>query len=145
MGSAIMKIRSLPLLACAFVLTASVAWAGGMKIEPGLWEFQMTTQHPMSPTPMTETTTDCIDTPELNPADMPKQSENCTISDMKADDASMSWKISCAQDGGTMTGDFKLVSSGTSVTGSSVMVMKFQDQKFEIKTDWKGRRTGACQ
>jgi hypothetical protein len=56
----------------------------------------------------------------------------------------MSWKISCQQDGGTMTGDFKLTSAGTSITGTSMTLMKFQDQTIEIKSDWQGKRTGVC-
>lgn len=139
-----MTIRISGLWAGLLLIVAGAAFAGGMKIEPGQWEFQMTTLNPLSPTPTTETTTDCIDTAELIPSDLPAQSENCTVSDVKTESATMSWKISCTQDGGTMKGDFQLTSTGTSVTGTSVMVISYDGQSFEIKSDWQGRRTGAC-
>ena len=129
----------------AVILVTGAAWADGMKVEPGRWEFETTTKQPFAPQPMTRTSTECIAEAEIDPSTFAKEARSCTISDIQTDGDSMKWKIVCSEGGGTMTGTGSAISTGASVTGSMNMVMQMAGQTMEIKSEWKGKRVGECE
>ena len=123
-------------------LFLSVAHAGGMKVNPGLWE---TTSHVSSPGGTHENISqDCIQESEISPEKMMDENSGCQVTDSKADSNSMQWSISCENEGVAMTGDGQAQSSGDSISGGMSIKANFNGQDFVMDTKWEGKRIGEC-
>jgi hypothetical protein len=130
----------------AFVLFAGSATAEGVSIDPGLWEMTMTMTMTMMPQPQTTTVTECIKDHELNPESFNMDKDNpCQISDVTFEGDTARWSIHCPTEGGpAMEGQWEVISSGDSITGSGTMSADYNGQVMGFTMNWKGKRVGDC-
>jgi hypothetical protein len=140
-----MMIRSSIILGILF-LTASVARADGIPVEPGMWEMSSTMTMPMLAQPRVTTTTECMTESEISMDDMGGEDmdPNCQFEMAQVDGNTMKWSFDCPVDGGTSHGEWEATSSGDSVTGNGVITMSFQGQTMEMTMSWQGKRIGDC-
>jgi len=132
------------ILAAAIVTFATQAIAGGMKVEPGKWEFRSTSVTPMATSPQLEVTTECIKDEEISPQNFMEDAQGCTLTDSEATDSTMKWKMSCPGPGGEMTGEGEVQSTGGAIRGSMKMAMAINGQSMDFKMEWEGKRIGPC-
>ena len=109
---------------------AGTAFAEEIKIKPGMWEtetkitmsFVMNGQ-PLSVPGQTHSDKSCkkADDAKFDPADLAQ--EDCTASDIKATDTTLSFKMVCSTQGGDVSGtfDFKLNDARDAGTGDMKM------------------------
>jgi hypothetical protein len=140
-----MMIRASIILGILF-LTASVARADGIPVEPGMWEMSSTMTMPMLAQPRVTTTTECMTESEISMDDMGGEDmdPNCQFEMAQVDGNTMKWSFDCPVDGGTSHGEWEATSSGDSVTGNGVITMSFQGQTMEMTMSWQGKRIGDC-
>jgi len=120
----------------------AVAHAGGMKVNPGLWE---TKSNVTSPGGTHENVSqDCIQESEISAEKMMDENSGCQVTDSKSDSNSMQWSISCDNEGVVMTGDGQAQSTGDSITGGMSITGNYNGQNFELNTKWQGKRIGEC-
>jgi len=129
------------------LLTAPVARADGIPVEPGMWEMSSTMTMPMLAQPRVTTTTECMTESEISMDDMggEEMDPNCQFEMAQVDGNTMKWSFDCPVDGGTSHGEWEATSSGDSVTGNGVITMSFQGQTMEMTMSWQGKRIGDCQ
>ena len=141
-----MMIRASIILGILF-LTAPVARADGIPVEPGMWEMSSTMTMPMLAQPRVTTTTECMTESEISMDDMggEEMDPNCQFEMAQVDGNTMKWSFDCPVDGGTSHGEWEATSSGDSVTGNGVITMSFQGQTMEMTMAWQGKRIGDCQ
>lgn len=141
-----MKFRILVTCLIASLLS-SVTFAGGISIEPGMWETTMTMKMSMMPQPQVHTSTECIEDSELNPADFNMEENSpCDITEVVMNDNTVSWTISCpAENGGmSMEGQWSMTSHGDTLSGGGSMSGGSQDMQIEMNIQWEGKRIGDC-
>ncbi len=133
------------ILGAAIALMATQATAGGMKVEPGAWEFQSTSTTPMAATPQSEITRECVKEDEISPEIFMEDASGCTLTDSKSNASMMKWKMTCPNPGGEMTGEAEFSSTGETIRGSMKMAMTINGQPMNFEMEWKGRRIGPCE
>jgi len=140
-----MMIRASLIVGILFFATP-VAWAGGIPVEPGMWEMSSTMTMPMLPQPRVTTTTECIRESEISMDDMGdgEIDPNCQFDMAQLDGNTMKWSFDCPVEGGTSHGEWEATSSGNSVTGNGLVTMSFQGQTMEMTMSWEGKRVGDC-
>jgi len=126
------------------MMVAASAVAGGMKMEPGKWEFKSTSDMAMMGGPREVVTTQCIDDDEVTPNQFIPNAKDCEMTNVEVGAASMSWQMKCTTPGGTMTGKGELEARGPKATGSMTMNMSFNGQQMSFKRTWVGKRLGPC-
>ena len=134
-------------IGAAALLLALAAWAGaeggGIKVEPGKWEFRTRSNQPMGD-PQEQLTTQCLSEDEMKPDIFRKDAKGCSFSETKTSATEMSWRMSCAQEGRTLTGDARFTSTGDAVEGVLKMAFLFDDQRVDFERTWRGKRLGPC-
>ena len=127
-----------------FSLTiVAVVTAGGMQIEPGLWETKSIVTSTVGV--HENVSQECIDESEISPETMMDEADGCEVTDSYVDASSMQWTISCANQEVTMTGKGHAESSGNSLTGGMHVQANFNDQIMTLDTTWEGNRIGDCE
>lgn len=134
-------------IAFVSVFFVNTSLAGGLSVEPGLWEMNATMTMSMMPQPQTTTTTECIKEDVLDPETFNMDEENpCEITDMNTDSNSARWNISCPTEGGmTMEGAWEVTSTGDTLKGKGKMSTEFSGQKMGFDMVWDGKRIGDCE
>lgn len=139
----------LNLAAALLILTATspaIAAPAGMSIEPGSWEFTVSSTNPMSPQPRVSNETSCITDDTLTPDIFMSETKGCTLSDSTVTKDSMTWKMSCPGPQASMEGEGKFTSTGSSATGEITMKMGMPGMAPMIMTsNWVGKRVGDCE
>lgn len=131
--------------ALALVASGGISSAAGLQIEPGEWEFETTTQSPMTPQPTTKTRRQCVTESDADPLAAMTADSKCTISDRTTSGNTLTWKMSCADTGGpSMQGEGRLTADGDTAQGQMTMRASFGGQTMEMKQTWKGKRLGDC-
>lgn len=141
------------ILSSAVLGLAAGASAEVLTIEPGQWTYDTTVSMTMNmngqamPMPaQTETTSECISSEDatLDPADITE--EECEVSDVKKTADSLSFALSCSQNGMIMTGNMNMSknAAGTETSGRFTMTGTGQGMVMNISGNLKGKRTGDC-
>ena len=125
---------------CLFFI--STAYAGGMKVEPGLWEIKSQVTSPGGI--HDNVSQECIQESVISPEHMMDNNSGCEVTDSNADTKSMRWSIRCENEGVAMTGKGNAQSSGSSITGEMEIKANFNGQEFTMNTNWEGARIGKC-
>ena len=131
-----------------FVLVAiylgfiSCIHAGGMKVEPGLWETKSLVTSPSGT--HENVSQDCIKESEITPESMMDDNNGCEVIDLESGANSMQWSIRCENEGVAMTGEGNAESSGSSISGGMNIKANFNGQEFTMATKWEGARIGDC-
>ena len=116
--------------------------AGGMKVEPGMWETKSTV---VSPGGTHENVSqDCIEETEISPERMMDDNTGCKVLESNANPKSMQWSIQCVNEGVAMIGEGSAQSAGSSITGEMEIKANFSGQEFTMSTTWEGNRIGDC-
>ncbi|MGI9334364.1 MAG: DUF3617 domain-containing protein [Gammaproteobacteria bacterium] len=118
--------------------------AQSVKIVPGLWKVTSTTVTPMSPSGLTNSTTDCMKDELFDPANQLGRQSDCEVLKSEAKGNELTWVMSCNTDMGKATGRGKFTSNGNTANGQIVMNVLFNGQDVEFNTQWQGQRLGDC-
>ena len=120
--------------------------AAEMKVKPGQWEFVSTTTMAMMGAPRSHTNTQCLNESGVSPKTLMKDmAQGCELLDSDTSSNSMSWKVRCQQEGGEITGEGQVSSTGDTLKGGMNMKMSFNGQAMDMSVEWSGRHIGACQ
>ena len=141
-----MRINTI-LAGLAAVLLTGTVYAGGVAIDPGMWEMTSTMTMTMMPTPQTTTVKECIEKGELNPGNFNMDKENpCGITDIAIDGNTASWSINCPTPSGpVMEGQWEMTSGGDTISGAGTMEAEFSGKKMGFNMTWEGKRVGDCE
>jgi hypothetical protein len=139
-----MTPRSLSIAACASMLFIDPIGAWAMNIEPGNWEFRSTnSMHGAAA--QEQVGEQCIKDSVLKPDTLMKGMNNgCRLTDSQDDTDSMSWKVSCSNEGGEMTGSGNVHREGDGIVGGMEMTMSFKGQTMNMNVGWTGKYLGPC-
>lgn len=114
-------------------------------INPGMWEITTRMTSPMSPSPRTQTSQECITENLIRPSDLaPQESGECQITQTKVSGNSLNWTMQCNTPGGKMSGEGQFTSHGNTGSGKMTMNMNIEGQSFSMQMSWEGKRTGDC-
>lgn len=133
-----MKLRSFALAALCSLAVPVAVLAGPAKA--GKWETTVETTVGDRAMPA-HSSTHCITKEEAEKSEnlVPKPTRgDCTISDMKVDGNTVSWKVSCAKSG--TNGEGTMTYAGDSYTGH----MKMKTPQFDVNVKYSGKYLGAC-
>jgi hypothetical protein len=126
-------------LALALSLTADA-----MEIETGLWEIHMQSVNPVTGQPINETTIECIEDKNFDPARTMMEDGACRIVDKQESNNSVSWRMQCGGGGmPTFSGEGSFISRGDTAEGGMRMVMTMGEITLEMRNNWRGKRISA--
>jgi hypothetical protein len=135
----------------AVLLTGTLLAAGSgfadesVSMEPGQWEMTTTMQMSMLPQPQVRTSTECITETEFNPDQINTDPDSpCENSDVRVDGQTITWKITCPSEMGSMQGEWSFTSEGDAIRGTGNMSAMMNSQEMKFDMTWEGRRVGAC-
>jgi len=137
-----MKLRNLALFVVIGLLALPV-FAGNLA-KPGRWQTTVETEISGMPMKMpVRTINTCLTKEQADNAQnlVPKSGDNrggCTMTDVKVDGNTITWKMTCEKSG--MTGSGKITYSGDSYDGAMHMTM--QDKDVSVK--YTGKYMGDC-
>ena len=127
------------------VMLLNPAHAADMKIKPGQWEFRSTTSLPTPGGPREHVNTQCFADAKITPETLMKDmQQGCRLLESDSDGSSMSWKVSCSNSGGEMSGAGNVTVSGNTLTGAMKMAMSFNGQTMNMDMSWDGKYLGPC-
>jgi hypothetical protein len=137
----IMKQKYLLLILITLIaVPLGTAWAGP-KVNPGSWEITTRTQIAGMPTQALKHV-QCITADDLVPVSQ-DASQDCRVTDIAYKGNTVSWKISCGDESGGMTGTGSVTYSGNSMNGSMDMTVTGSGT-MQVKNTFTGRRIGDC-
>lgn len=132
-------------IALVLLLGAVNLSAAEMKVKPGKWEFVSTTNMAMMGAPRSHANTQCLSESGVSPKTLMKDMANgCELLDSNTSKSAMSWKVKCQQEGGEMTGEGQVSSTGDTLQGGMNMKMSFNGQAMDMSVEWTGKHVGAC-
>jgi hypothetical protein len=134
-------IRMLATLALASLAT----FAHAQEMQPGLWEIVTTMKMQGMEMPGGKLT-HCYTAQDIASGKhyQGDEASKCTISNMKTSGGSVSYDMSCAIEGGKMTGSIKGTTSPTAYSFDQKMRMTPDHGMGEMHSIIKGRRLGDC-
>ncbi|MDA0822624.1 MAG: DUF3617 family protein [Proteobacteria bacterium] len=140
-----MTSRNLAIAACATILLTGPTGALAMKIKPGNWEFRSTNSMHGANAAQEQVGEQCINDPVLKPDTLMKEMNNgCRLTDSQDGTDAMSWKVSCSNEGGEMTGNGNVRREGDGIVGGMEMTMSFKGQTMNMNVGWTGKYLGPC-
>ncbi len=123
-------MKCIILSAAALAMTATPAFSEAFRMQPGEWEntTEMTMTMVMNgqsmnfPVPA-EATTECVTEEDATFDPESLADESCTISNVQQNARTLSFEMTCAQDGTAMNGKMEasLNEAGTAITGTMTM------------------------
>jgi len=130
---------------CAALGTPAVALAVP-NMEEGNWE--VTTKMEMVGMPMAmppQTVNHCM-TKKDDVPDMSQRDQRCSLMEHKVEGNSVSWKMQCKGQEGTMNGTGRITYAGKTYTGTMQMIMTEPGggEAMTINYQMQGRHTGPC-
>lgn len=137
-----MMKRTFAGLMLALLITAIPAW--GLDFVPGKYEITAQVDMPGMPQGMPpQTMTQCLDkqnpVPNTNP-----DSQGCTVTDMKNKGNTVTYTMTCNQQGMAIKSTGRMTFNGDTFEGSSQTVMGPKAGGMIITTAIKGKRIGKC-
>lgn len=141
-------IKSGILAAAVAIFFSASVYAGGLNVQPGLWE--MTTKMtmkgaPFAMPPQTKTVKQCL---SKNQAEHPwknmqaHQSKDCKFTDLKITGSSASWKMRCTN--GTQGEGVYIFDGPTRMHGRMDLNMKTPQGTMKMHAVSSGHRIGSC-
>ncbi len=138
-----MKLKSLFAAQLASILVPSLVLAATPLMKEGLWEMTTTTVMPGMPFEIPPVTANhCYTKEELKDQQnyVPKQDDNCKITESKVSGNKFTWKVACTGKDKT-TGEGEIVYHGTSYEGK----MTTNGNGMKMTSRFKAKRVGDCQ
>ena len=110
---------------------------------PGSWEISATIDMPGMAFSMPATKhTQCISEEDIVPQ-MQQENDKCQTLENRLDGDTVTWKITCESEGGTMTSHGKIVYKGNSFAGT--VITTGSQIPSDMTQKLSGNRIGACQ
>jgi hypothetical protein len=136
----------LPLI--AFLSVTTVAFSGGLKMQPGLWQIKTTTSMKGMPVAMPSRTMsmqECVTSDQINdPWKNMQKNKNCKYTDLKVKAQSATWKIECTGEQ-PMHGEGAIyLDISTSYHGYSNMAVQNPQMPITTHIEYIGHRIGDC-
>ena len=117
------------------------AVAGGVNLNPGMWEWTATVEIPGMPMQVPPSTySACFTAEDVVPRD-DKMGQNCETVDVQTNGDTVSWKMTCTSPQGVTTSQGKMTYNGDTAVGES----KVNTQGMQMTSKTTGRRLGPCQ
>ncbi len=140
-----MNIRKIRLSVIGFALSLALPLtASAIQFETGKWEVKMQSVNPVTGQPINETSFECIEDKNFDPAQAMMEDGTCRIVDKQESNNSVRWKMQCGGgDMPTFSGEGSFISHGDSAEGEMHMVMTMGETTMEMRNNWSGRRVSA--
>lgn len=124
--------------------TAVPAFADGMQVEPGLWEFTSSIPDPMAADPGKQVYRTCLRDRTITAERVMAQRKECRIWNAVFAGPSVRWKMRCETPAGPMSGGGSLRFNGTAIAGSLDLTMALGSLEVPLTGTFRGRRIGNC-
>lgn len=134
------------LAAAALLLAFPLASTGAsLDLNPGLWETTTTRTNPMTGSPVTETTTECLKEKSFDPREMMKDAQGCELVDENLSGDTLTFAMACNMEGGAK-GDIKgrFQTDGQTGNGEMVINMAMGQMNLSMDMNWTAKRLGDC-
>lgn len=138
-----MKPRTLMSALIAFAIT-STALAQGLPFNPGLWETTVTRTNPMTGQPTTDTRQECVESNEFDPRSLMQGVEECEMTDQTVSGDTLTFTMTCNQDGGTAAIEGQFQTDGQTGAGQMSMSFSFGGQTMNFESNSTSKRLGDC-
>ena len=129
-------------LLCAALAVPTLAWAD---MQEGNWE--VTTRMEMVGMPFTMPPmqhNQCVTKKDLVP-DMSRPDQSCIVKDQKVVGDTVTWRVQCKSDQGTMEGEGRIKYAGATYNGEmQARMIEKSGQAMTMKYTMQGRHTGPC-
>jgi hypothetical protein len=135
--------RSL-LLALALLAAPVAAFADGLQVEPGLWEFSSSLPDQLGGEAAGGVYRTCIRDRSVTPERVMAERKECRITNAVFTGPSARWRMRCETPAGPMNGSGAVRSTGSAVAGSLEMTMAVGGFEVPVSGGFRGRRVGAC-
>lgn len=141
MKSMVLLLLSVSLL---FVSRSMVA-AGGPDFQEGLWEISSVSEMPGMPVMPSVKQNQCMTNKNYVPHGKEEKDNSCTVSDLKTNGNTVTWKMACKSKEGAMDGNGKITYNRDKLDGSVVINMQMPGMgKMQMTNKMTGRRIGDC-
>ena len=138
-----MKPRTVMLVLIALAAT-STAFAQGLPFNPGLWETTATGTDPITGQPTTETRQECLESNEFDPRSLMEDIEGCEVTDQTVSGDTLTFVMTCNQEGGTGTIQGQFQTDGETGTGKMRMSFSSGGQTMNFESASTSKRLGEC-
>ncbi|PWK50757.1 DUF3617 domain-containing protein [Pleionea mediterranea] len=126
------------------VLINSSAFSAELPINPGLWETTMTRTDPISGTPITETSQECVKQTSFDPADLVKEMKECKTITNELNGNTLTFNMKCDMAGASASVEGQFQSSSTAGSGNMAINMNMAGMVMAMNMDWTTKRIGDC-
>lgn len=131
-------------LAMFWILMPCLVNAAELSIDPGLWESTMTRTNPMTGSPTTETTRECIEETTFEPSRMVENAQGCQLTRDELDGNRLTFRMECSIEGTEATLDGNYRTDGNSGEGDMKMTMSMAGREISMDMEWTAKRLGDC-
>jgi hypothetical protein len=139
-----MMLQKILVIAVVLLASISTSIAGsGPNMQEGKWEVTTRMEMPgMSMSIPEVTSTQCLTKKDFVPQGS-QQGQECKITKTKVDGNTVTWTVKCSGQGGEVTGNGKMIYSGSSFKGTIEMTMVQSNTKMISHIN--GHRIGDCE
>ncbi|MES9831549.1 MAG: DUF3617 family protein [Candidatus Thiodiazotropha sp. DIVDIV] len=136
-----MKIKTIVLISS--ILSSSLSTfcsASDVNMSPGLWEWTAVMDMPGMPLQLPPASyTTCITQADFVPKDS-ELGQQCETIDLKTEGDTVSWNITCSQDGMNTTSQGQITYFGDRAEGT----INISSQGMQMRSKTTGKRVGPC-
>jgi hypothetical protein len=135
-----MKLKSLLFIVSLTGTTLSSVAAADVNMNPGLWQWTAVMDMPSMPVQLPPASyTTCINQADFVPKDS-ELGQNCETIDLKTDGDTVSWNITCTQNGTATTSQGDITYYGDRAEGT----ININSQGMQMRSKTTGERLGPC-
>src|SRR4030066_1081385 len=141
-----MKRMVLLLLAVGLLFGSHSSYAaGGPDFQEGLWEITTVSEMPGMPAMPSVKQNQCMTNKDYVSHGKEEKDNSCTVSDLKTNGNTVTWKMECKSKEGEMDGNGKITYNRDKLDGSVVINMQMPGMgKMQMTNKMIGRRIGNC-
>jgi hypothetical protein len=138
-----LRTRASASLMCAALAVPTLVWAN---MQEGNWDVTVKMEMVGMPFAMPPVqTSQCVTKQDVVP-DMSRPGQSCTVRDQKVVGDTVTWRVQCKGQDGTLDGEGRIKYAGTSYDGDmqAKMTAPGGGDAMTIKYTMQGRHTGPC-
>lgn len=133
------------LLVVTAVLAPLAGHAASLTINPGMWETTMTRTNPMTGTPTTETSKECVTEQSFDPREMMQDAQGCQLTEENLSGDTLTFAMACTVEGaGSADIKGRFQTDGQTGNGAMNMSMNMGGMTMSMDMNWTARRLGDC-
>jgi hypothetical protein len=135
-----MKVKTNVILFFLGFTTPIVLMAADLNMKPGLWKWTAVMDMPDMPMQLPPATyTSCITQADIVPKES-KPDQKCETIDLKTEGDTVSWNITCTQNGSATSSQGEITYFGDHAEGTIDII----SQGMQMRSKTSGERLGAC-